>query len=203
MNKQQFTAKINFIFEDKNIEKPSIEWLNGLYDKCKNIDEKRFSKGVDKLISIPQDAWNKTYGFRGRPTIIDFVDSLSGERPLTDEQLLEEKRKYNQAMTIFVSTITNWINDPNIEYLFLNKYQAGGNEHLKRIINEFAGVKEPLADERIVKMGKYLKKLYDDDKNAFTARMLGISKEQNQFRFPEVEVTQQKQINFLPTLKRI
>ena len=202
MNKLQFTAKINFIFEDKNIEKPSIEWLNGLYEKCKDIDERKFSKGVDKLISIPQDEWNKKYGFRGRPTIIDFVDSLSGERPLTDEQLLEEKRKYNQAMIIFVSTIINWINDENIEYLFLNKYQAGGNEHLKSIIDQFTGVKETLTDERIVKMGKYLKKLYDDDKNAFTARMLGISKEQNQFRFPQVE-TQQKQINFLPTLKKI
>jgi len=174
-----------------------------IFNKIKEIDRSIIQKKFEQLLLTPNEEWNKKYGFAGYPSLSDWLAILTTERPLTDEQIQEEKRKYNQAMTLYVGTIINWLNDPNIEYLFLNKYLAGGNEHLKSIVNQFAGVKEPLTDERIVKMGKYLKKLYDDDKNAFITKMLGITKEQNKFRFLEVTEPQQKQINFLPTLKKI
>ena len=154
MNKQQFTTKINFIFEDKNIEKPSIEWLNGLYEKCKNIDDSRFSEGVDKLISIPQDRWNEIYGFRGRPSIIDLVETLSGERPLSDCEKLEANRRHEEKLKIWVGIIIVWINDQNLDTLFKNKYKNEENRQITNLIDKYA--KKANSDEEIVKLGRWL-----------------------------------------------
>lgn len=178
MNKQQFTNKINFIFEDKNIAKPSIEWLNGLYEKCKNIDDRRFGEGVDKLISIPQDRWNEIYGFRGRPSIIDLVETLSGERPLSDYEKLEANRKHDEKLRIWVEIIIIWITDQNLDILFKNKYRNEENSYLVTLINKYAK-KTPANEEEIVLLGRFLKRKFDADKAEFKARLKGIAEQQN------------------------
>jgi hypothetical protein len=178
MNKQQFTNKINFIFEDKNIAKPSVEWLNGLYEKCKNIDDRRFGEGVDKLISIPQDRWNEIYGFRGRPSIIDLVETLSGERPLSDYEKLEANRKHDEKLRIWVGIIIIWITDQNLDILFKNKYRNEENSYLVTLINKYAK-KTPANEEEIVLLGRFLKRKFDADKAEFKARLKGIAEQQN------------------------
>jgi hypothetical protein len=202
MNKQQFTNKINFIFEDKNIEKPSIEWLNGLYEKCKNIDDKRFGDGVDKLTSIPQDHWNEIYGFRGRPNIIDLVETLSGERPLSDYEKLEANRKHEEKLRIWVGIIINWITDQNLDILFKNKYHNEENRHLTALINKYAK-KTPTNEEEIVLMGQFLKRKFDADRVEFKARLKGIAEQQNPPLFTIEFKAKESNITPLLTLKKI
>jgi len=201
MDKQQFAQKISFIFEDKNIEKPSIEWLNGLYDKCKNIDAGRFGEGIDKLISIPQDRWNEIYGFRGRPSIIDLVETLSGERPLSDYEKLEANRKHDEKLKIWVGIIINWITDQNLDILFKNKYRNEENNHLAALINKYA--KKANSDEEIVLLGKFLKRKFEANKVEFKAKLKGIAEQQNPPPFLIESKPKQSNIIQLPILKKI
>lgn len=198
MNKQQFTAKINFIFEDKNIEKPSLEWIGALYEKCKNIDDKRFSEGVDKLVSIPQDRWNEIYGFRGRPNIIDLVETLNGERPLSDYEKLEANRKHDEKLRIWVGTIIVWINDQNLDGLFKSKYCNSQNHQIIDLIDKYA--KKANTDEEILKLGRWLKSRYDADKIAFKAKLKGIAEQNNPLPFA---IEDKPNFIQLPTLKKI
>lgn len=201
MNKEKFIAKINFIFEDKNIEKPSVEWIGGLYEKCKNIDDKRFGEGVDKLISIPQTTWNETYGFRGRPSIIDMIEILSGERPLTDAEKLEANRKHDEKLRIWIGTIIVWINDQNLDTLFKQKYKNKENQQIINLINKYA--KKANTDEEIIKLGRWLKSKYQADKALFKAKLKGIADEQNPLPFLIEDKPKQTNIIQLPTLKKI
>lgn len=201
MNKEKFIAKINFIFEDKNIEKPSLEWVGGLYEKCKNINDKRFGEGVDKLISIPQDCWNKIYGFRGRPSIIDLIEILSGERPLTDAEKLEANRKHDEKLRIWVGIVIVWINDQNLDTLFKNKYKNGENCQIINLIDKYA--KKATTDEEILKLGRWLKSKYEADKALFKAKLKGIADKENPLPFLIEIKTQQSNIIQLPTFKKI
>ena len=196
MNKEKFIAKINFIFEDKNIEKPSLEWIGGLYEKCKTIDDKRFGDGVDKLISIPQDRWNEIYGFRGRPSIIDFVETLSGKRPLSDYEKLEANRKHEEKLRFWVGIIINWITDPNLDVSFKKKYK-GEYQHLSVLIDQYVGNKAA-SDEEITKLGRWLKNKYEADKQAFKAKLKGIADQQNPLPFLIEE--KPKETNIIPLL---
>jgi len=199
MNKEKFITKINFIFEDKNIEKPSLEWIGGLYEKCKNIDDKRFGEGVDKLISIPQDRWNEIYGFRGRPSIIDLVETLSGERPLSDWEKLEANRKHEEKLRIWVGTIIVWINDQNLDRLFKSKYSNHENQHLINLIDKYA--KKANSDEEVLKLGRWLKSRYEADKTAFKAKLKGIAEQYNPMPFAIETKPQQSNIIQLTIIK--
>lgn len=197
MNKEKFIAKINFIFEDKNIEKPSLEWIGGLYATCKTIDDKIFGEGVDKLISIPQDRWNEIYGFRGRPSIIDFVETLSGKRPLSDYEKLKANRKHEETLRFWVGIIINWITDKNLDILFKNKYRNEENSHLTTLINKYTK-KTPTNEEEIVLMGRWLKNKYEADKEAFKLKLKGIADQQNPLPFLIEE--KPKETNIIPLL---
>ena len=182
MDNKLFTTKIYYVFEDKNIQKPSIEWLKGLIDKCKSIDSDRFLTGIDKLISIPQDEWNKTYGFKGRPSIVDLVEILSGDRPLSDEEKFKKIEAHKAQMRIYTAQIASgWLDDErfNIRFAFVGRYKNPENAKLKAMIDEFLDIKEELTDERILKMGNYLRKKLLADKGLFFEKMLGIAKKQN------------------------
>lgn len=201
MNKEKFIAKINFIFEDKNIEKPSVEWVSGLYEKCKNIDDKRFGEGVDKLISIPQDRWNEIYGFRGRPSIIDLVETLNGERPLSDYEKLEANRKHDEKLRIWVGTIIVWITDQNLDTLFKNKYKNEENRQIINLIDKYA--KKANSEEEILKLGRWLKIKYEVDRALFKTKLKGIAEQYNPMPFAIETKTQQSNIIQLLTLKKI
>lgn len=201
MNKEKFIAKINFIFEDKNIQKPSLEWIGGLYEKCKNIDDKRFGEGVDKLISIPQDRWNEIYGFRGRPSIIDLVETLSGERPLSDCEKLEANRKHDEKLRIWVGIIIVWINDQNLDTLFKQKYKNEENQQIINLIDKYA--KKANSDEEIIKLGRWLKSKYEADKQAFKAKLKGIADQQNPAPFTIEFKPEQSNIIQLPIFKKL
>ena len=201
MDKQQFATKIYYIFEDKNIEPPSLEWISGLYEKCKTIDDKRFGEGVDKLISIPQDRWNEIYGFRGRPSIIDLVETLSGERPLSDYEKLEANRKHEEKLRIWVGTIIVWITDQNLDTLFKNKYKNKENQQIINLIDKYA--KKANNDEEISKLGRWLKSRYEADKQAFKAKLKGIAEQQNPAPFTIEFKPKETNIIQLPILKKI
>jgi len=201
MNKEKFITKINFIFEDKNIEKPSIEWIGALYEKCKNIDDKRFGEGIDKLISIPQERWNEIYGFRGRPSIIDLVEILGGERPLSDHEKLEANRKHDEMIRIWIGTIIVWINDQNLDRLFKSKYCNSQNHQIINLIDKYA--KKANSDEEVLKLGRWLKSRYDADKIAFKAKLKGIAEQYNPMPFVIEDKPPQSNIMQLPTLKRM
>lgn len=182
MNKQYFTTKIYYIFEDKNIQKPSIDWLNGLFEKCKDVSQQSFDAGVDKLISIPQDQWNDIYGFKGRPSIIDLVEILTGDRPLTDEEKAKKIADYEKQMKFYAAEICSiWLDEKyhNIEHAFIERYRKPENEKIRAIIDKFAKVKEELSDKRLLDLAEYLKKELRADKQLFFDKLVGIAKEQN------------------------
>ncbi len=176
MDKKYFTLKIYFIFEDKNIEKPSLEWLDTLFKRCEGISKEIFDRGVEKLIAIRQDEWNKTYGFRGKPSIIDLVEILVGERPKTDEQLREEHRRWEQAINNHIAIIKCWLNDRNFtetnpQYYH---YTNPNNEHLKKIIDDAYKNKnytKELTKEQILTLFLKIRGEYLADKQGFTHKL--------------------------------
>lgn len=190
MNKKDFTIKINFIFEDKNIEKPSIDWLNSLYEKCKDIEDKKFNDGVERVISISQEKWNKKYGFKGRPSIIDFIEILSGERPLTEAEKIEANNQHNEKISFWVASIAIWLEDKNLSISFKNKYSNKENYHLSNLIDVYSN-RKPSNEEEIIKLGVWLAKRYNANKNRFKNDLKAIASKINPSPF-FIKNTEQK-----------
>jgi hypothetical protein len=181
----------------KNSYTKSVEvWLK---NQCWNDD--------NKLISIPQDQWNKTYGFRGRPSIIDLIDILSGERPLSDLEKIEANKKNEKRMRLYAAEISSiWLDDKyyNLENAFLDRYRNHNNIHLKNIIDEFLGIKEYLIDSRVKNMALHLRTHLIADKMVFFDKLIGIAKKQNPQKYKiEVQKLNLVRLPTLPTLKKI
>lgn len=202
MDRKDFTIKINFIFEDKNIEKPSIEWLNSLYQKCRDVESQKFNNGVEKIISISQEKWNKKYGFKGRPSIIDFVEMLSGERPLTEVEKIEANNQHNEKISFWVASIIVWLEDKNLDISFKNKYLNKENYHQSNLIDIYSN-KKPSNEEEIIKLGVWLVKRYNANKNGFKNDLKAIASKYKPLPFI-IENKQEKQSTIsLPVFKTL
>lgn len=178
MDKKYFTTRIYYLFEDKNIEKPSIEWLNGLFEKCKEIAKVKFDKGIEQLVSIPQDQWSKTYGFRSRPTIIDLVEILTGERPKSDAELGKAQVEWKNKINYCVAAIKIWLEDKNFNetYPQIAKYRNSYNQPMIDIINKtYRCSNKILTDDEIKFLFKKIKADYNINQQAWIERIRAVA----------------------------
>lgn len=155
---------------------PEFEFIfNMLFDKVKNCDKAVITKKFEELWKTTSDEWNKQYGFRGYPSLAQWLEILV-EKPLTNEEIEKKKKEYEENLRFKASIIGVWCNDPNLLISFPQRYKNPENEHIKLVIDTYCKVKENLADERIKKMAIYLKKELDQDKALFYNTLKGIAR---------------------------
>jgi len=167
---------INFQFQHEAAYKPIFDIL---YQKIKLCDEAVITHKFEELWKMTSKEWNRDYGFRGYPSLAQWLEILIA-KPLTEIEIEKKKKDYEDNMRFKASSIAAWVNDPNLSISFLNRYKNPTNEHLKLVIDSYCKVKTELPDERIKKMGEYLRKEYLQDKQLFFKEIKGIAKNQNQ-----------------------
>lgn len=85
MKKEEFGQKMRIIFEDRGLGEPSSEWLKILFDSVSKLDDSLIRSGFQKILKISSDDWNKNYGYRGKPTIFEFIEILSGKTAISKD----------------------------------------------------------------------------------------------------------------------
>ena len=91
MTRNEFTKIIKTIFDDRNVQNLSSDWLNNLYEVCKGIDLRTAMIGANKLMNISSEDWNGLYGYRGKPSTCDLKTFLSGGKPTSIERRAESE----------------------------------------------------------------------------------------------------------------
>ena len=205
MNSDYFAKTIYFIFEDRNLEKPSKEWLGALYEKCKSTNQSSFNAGIEKLTTIPQEEWNKKYGFRGKPGIVDLVEILTGERPKTDAELEKAQVEWRLSISYSIAGIVNILKDQNFEfgYTQLNKYRSGASTAW--LVNgAYKKVTRELTDSEVLELFDKIKKEYLADKRAWVEKMRAVAIALNPPPIPTTNhISKIENVVKLPILKRI
>ena len=177
MNLDYFAKKIYFIFEDRNLNEPSKEWLGALYEKCKSTNQASFDAGIEKLMTIPQDEWNKKYGFRGKPSIVDLIEILTGERPKTDAELEKEQTEWQRSITYSISEIVTILKDQNFEFghVQLRKYRDKIRGPSYLIDKVYKKVARELTDGEVLELFDKIKAEYSTDKKAWIEKMRAVA----------------------------
>jgi len=156
---------------------PEFEFIfNMLFDKVKNCDKAVITKKFEELWKTTSDEWNKQYGFRGYPSLAQWLEILV-EKPLTNEEIEKKKKEYEENLRFKAFIIGVWCNDPNLLISFPYRYKNPLNAHIKSMIDTYCKVKEELPDERIRRMAVYLKSKLDEDKALFYNTLVGIARE--------------------------
>ena len=91
MTRNEFTKIIKTIFDDRNVQNLSSDWLNNSYEVCKGIDLRTAMIGANKLMNISSEDWNGLYGYRGKPSTCDLKTFLSGGKPTSIERRAESE----------------------------------------------------------------------------------------------------------------
>jgi hypothetical protein len=115
MNKDQFAGQIFLIFEDRSLKLPSVSWIEALYTQVAKFSDEQIAKGLDRVMKVSAEEWNKKYGFGGKPAISDWIEYLSDTKTLTTdkEASIEADRIINHAEyyygndTLFENAYTN------------------------------------------------------------------------------------------------
>lgn len=174
-----------------------------VFEKTKHLEVVEVQKKFEQLLLMSAEEWNEKFrGFGGYPNLSQWIEILSGKRPLTDAEKIEANRRHEEGLRIAVGTIIVWINDQNLDILFKNKYKNQENKGLVVLINSYAG-KPATNDEEIIKLGRWLKSKYQADKALFKAKLKGIADQQNPLPFLIEDKPKQSNIIQLPTLKKI
>jgi len=167
---------INFQFELKE----DFQFIfDMLFEKIKEQDQALITKKFQELWKLTNQERNDEFGFRGYPSLARWLEILAS-KPLTEIELQERKRKHEEKLILYAKYIVIWVKDPNLSISFLNAYKNPSNRHLKTIIDCYLQITEELPDERVVKMGKYLKKKYLEDEKKFISDMRNVANVNNQ-----------------------
>tara|TARA_R110000822_G_scaffold6177_5_gene26122 strand:+ start:1007 stop:1615 length:609 start_codon:yes stop_codon:yes gene_type:complete len=172
MNSIEFSQKIFFIFEDRNLQMPSKEWIAQLFDKCENSIN--LNDGFQKIAAIPASDWNGKYGFGGKPNLVEWVEILTGEKPKTDEELAIEHKRWEQSINFYIASIKTWLNDRNFDSTFPQYYRYidPQNQRLAEIINKtYKKVDRALTKDEILRLFLKLRGEYLEDKDKLTHKL--------------------------------
>jgi hypothetical protein len=176
ISKKDFKILIDQIAVNFNAKATNYENIfEIIYQQASKFDRSILEKNGQQVLLTSTEDWNKKYGYRGYPSLVEWLEIFTGKKPLTDEEIKKKNKQYQESLNFFVFTITKWLEDKNLKVLFLNKYKQKEEEHLKEIINKYAKVKEELTDERIIKMGFWLKDKYLEDKEKFKQDLFNIA----------------------------
>ena len=151
--------------------------FNMLFDKIKLCDKLVITKKFEELWKTTSDEWNKQYGFRGYPSLAQWLEILV-EKPLTDEEIEKRKIEYERNLTVQASIVGMWVNAPFYERLFSSRYNDPENKHIKSMIDGYFGIKEKLSDERVRKMAVCLKERLEENRELFYNKLKGIARNQ-------------------------
>lgn len=165
---------INFQFKYGKEFKPIFDML---YSKIKNCDQEVLEKKFEELWKTTSYDWNNEYGFRGYPSLAQWLEILV-EKPLIDEEIEKRKIEYERNLTVQAGIVGTWLNSPFFERLFCERYKCPQNKHIKSMIDDYFKLKEELSDDRIRKMAIYLKSKLDEDKPLFYNTLKGIARKQ-------------------------
>lgn len=165
---------INFQFKYGKEFKPIFDML---YSKLENCSQEVLEKKFEELWKTTSYDWNNEYGFRGYPSLGQWLEILA-EKPLKDQELEKRKIEYERNLSLQASIVGTWCNDPNLLISFPQRYKSHLNSHIKLMIDTYLNVKEELPDERIKKMATHLKSKLDDDKALFYNSLKGIARKQ-------------------------
>lgn len=200
---EQPTTKKNYnneiIKEDKNIIDPQFEEFWQLYkpihtakgtrEKAKEAFIEALSKdSVEKIMqglkSYMSDCHAKgTYTKKAESWLKEMMwqGEYGGvaQPELTDHQKLEEKRKHEEKLKNWIATILVWVNDPNLETIFINKYKNKDNQQIINIVDQYG--KKATNDEEIKKLAVWLKNKYESGKEIFKSKLKEIANEQNPY----------------------
>ena len=148
-----------------------------LYNKIKHCEQQILQKRFEDLWKKTSAEWHKEYGFRGYPSLSQWLEILA-EKPLTEIEIVKKKKEYEDNLRFKSSIVGVWCNDPNLSISFLYRYKNPLNKDIKSIINTYCNVKENLSDERIKKMAVYLKEEWTENKQEFYTKLKDISRKE-------------------------
>ncbi len=161
---------INFQFTISEKYKPIFEML---YDKVKDCDNDVINKKFQELWKTTSEEWNKKYGFRGYPSLAQWLEILV-KKPLTDEEIAKRKIEYENGLRIQVGKFIVILNDPYFERVYYNRYLDPNYIEVKLLADKYCNVKGILPEEKIRKMAHYLKKELQENKEEFCQKLIGI-----------------------------
>ena len=175
--KSRITATgFNFQFKYEKEFEPIFEIL---YDKLKNCEQDFLEKKFEELWKTTSYDWNNEYGFRGYPSLAQWLEILV-KKPLTDEEIEKRKLEFERNLTIQASIVGTWVNAPYYERLFCERYKNPLYSHIKSMIDTYFNLNENLTDDRIKKMAVCLKERLKADKPLFYKTLKGIARNQQQ-----------------------
>jgi hypothetical protein len=131
INRKTFLQGFHLLKENFEFDN-SQEYANIIYDTLKNrLDDKMFLDTCnDILLSTTKDDWSKSYGFKGRPAIKDWLDAFIPEK-------IEKKRYFDCKIT--GARLFEIVFDyPDYYLKFLNqhkgvKLEASNRENQKKV----------------------------------------------------------------------
>jgi hypothetical protein len=131
LNYQNFQNQFELVELNFNFKYPA-KLLMLVFEKLKGLSQDEFDKGINKILAISAENWNKKYGFGGKPAIADWVNFFMEEKKQSPE---------NQAI-IQVAKILDyakhyWGNDVIFDNEFTNEtvQKSGGIAKIARDIN--------------------------------------------------------------------
>lgn len=173
ITKPFFLQRIRFIIEDRNLNTPSEAWSNLLFNHCSDTTKKQFSNGIEKLIKIPQAVWVKEYGFKGKPSLSDFVEILTGKALKTSEcKKLEEKHRLNNRDHA-LSIIKYLLSDKNINHTCI-RYFSENEGGISNFMIRYCNLSEPYTKEKILDAIKLMCDDMRDDEKIFKLKIFKI-----------------------------
>jgi hypothetical protein len=147
--------------------------------KLQEVPDQIITKNFQQLWLKSSEEWNKEFGYSGYPSFSDWIYLLAGIRPLTDLQIVEQKKQKEEAIKMLVCNLKSWtsMKDMTGRY-FAVSYQREENKKIKNIVDKFYNIEKELSYDEISKLGLKIKNDIDKNWNSLKAELFRIAIEQ-------------------------
>jgi hypothetical protein len=147
--------------------------------KLQEVPDQIITKNFQQLWLKSSEEWNKEFGYSGYPSFSDWIYLLAGIRPLTDLQIVEQKKQKEEAIKMLVCNLKSWtsMEDMTGRY-FAVSYQREENKKIKNIVDKFYNIEKELSYDEISKLGLKIKNDIDKNWNSLKAELFRIAIEQ-------------------------
>ena len=113
LNYQNFQNQFELVELNFNFKYPS-KLLMLVFEKLKDLSQDEFDKGINKILGIGAEEWNKTYGFNGTPRLADWQGFFGSKQQSSKNQaiiqvarILDYASCYRGNDVIFDNQFTN------------------------------------------------------------------------------------------------
>ena len=154
-----------------------------IYEKVKNIPDELITKRFQQLWLTSNEDWNKKYGYAGYPSFSDWLFILTGNKPLTDIQIEQERKRHEDHIKYLASKKINSISEDygNQEArVFVMNYFDPEREKERNIIDNIYEVNKKLTEDEAKNLCLKIRKDRDADFDNFKKRLLETTNKQNQ-----------------------